>query len=110
MILAIASAALRLLLTAMTVLLLTHRQLADVFNRRERIGLGLLGGSGFMTIPVILDVNKEGTPFDVIAGLAFSLGAIVFLWGFTDRKLGHARRNQEQIEAAERHFAGKANR
>lgn len=104
---AIISALLRAVLVGITVFMLTHPDLRDVLNRRERIGGGITGGCGFLTIPVILDVQSAGTPFDVIAGLAMSIGVILFLWGFLDRKLGHARRNRAAVEQATQHFARK---
>ena len=33
----------------------------------ERVGAGLIGGSALMTIPIVFDVDKDGTPFDVWA-------------------------------------------
>ncbi len=105
MILAIISASARAGLALMVVYLLI--KLGHILNFRERLGSGIMGGCGFLTIPVILDVNKTGTPFDVIAGLAFSVGAILFFWGFIDRKTGHERRNRQAVIEAERHLAGK---
>lgn len=100
------SAALRLLLTIVLARMLMR--LGHILNLRERIGAGIMGGSGLMTVAVILDRYKDGTPFDVWAGLLFSLGAVVFFWGFIDRKLGHERRNAEAVEQARRHFSGRA--
>jgi hypothetical protein len=108
MILAILSAILRAILAGIVIFMLIHPDLGDVLNKRERWGAGILGGCGFMTIPVILDVNKVGTPFDTVAGLLFSVGAIMFLWGFIDRKLGHARRNRAAVEQARQHLAARA--
>lgn len=99
------SAALRLLLTIVLARMLMR--LGDILNWRERLGAGVMGGSGFLTIAVILDRYRGGTPFDVWAGLLFSLGAVVFFWGFIDRKLGHERRNAEAVRQAKRHLAGR---
>lgn len=104
-VLAIISAILRACIAGLAAFMLTHRDLGQILNRRERWGAGIVGGCGFLTIPVILDINKAGTPFDTVAGLAFSVGMILFMWGFIDRKLGHARRNSEAVEQAKRHFA-----
>lgn len=105
MIFAIISAAARAGLALMVVYLLI--KLGHILNFRERLGAGIMGGCGFLTIPVILDINRQGTPFDVVAGLAFSVGAILFFWGFIDRKTGHERRNREAVRQAEHHLAGK---
>jgi hypothetical protein len=105
MILAFVSATLRVLLILIIVRLITR--LERVLSWREKTGAGIMGGSGFLTLAVILDVHKEGTPFDVWAGLLFSLGASLFFWGFMDRKLGHERRNDEAKEQARLHLAGR---
>lgn len=104
--LAVVSIALRLIVVALACVLITR--LHDILNWRERTGAGIFGGAGFLTIGVIADVNKEGTPFDTVAGLVMSIGLALFLWGFLDRKLGHERRNRQQKEAAEQHFRSKA--
>lgn len=106
-VLAIFSAILRAVIAGLAAFMLTHRELGQILNKRERWGAGIVGGCGFLTIPVILDVNKVGTPFDTVAGLAFSVGMILFMWGFIDRKLGHARRNASAVEQAKQHFAGR---
>ncbi len=105
MILVIISAAARAGLALMVVYLLI--KLGHILNFRERLGAGMIGGCGFLTIPVILDIHKTGTPFDIIAGLAFSVGAALFFWGFISRKTGHERRNRQAVIEAERHLAGK---
>ncbi len=102
--LAIFSAVLRAVIAGLAAFMLTHRELGQILNKRERWGAGIVGGCGFLTIPVILDVNKVGTPFDTVAGLAFSVGMILFMWGFIDRKLGHARRNAQSLEQARDHL------
>jgi len=105
MILLYASAALRLLLTIVLTRMLMR--LGHVLNFREKLGAGVMGGTGFMTIPVILDHHNHGTPFDTWAGLLFSLGAVIFFWGFIDRKLGHERRNEEAVRQAKAWHAGR---
>lgn len=99
MIIAIASALSRAILICILIYMITR--LHDILNLRERMGAGIMGGSGFMTIAVILDVSKEGTPYDVWAGMLFSIGAAVFFWGFIDRKLGHERRNKRATHEAD---------
>lgn len=99
------SAFLRLMLSCVIAHMLTR--VAHMLNARERIGAGLMGGAALMTVPVILDVNKEGTPFDTVAGLLFTFGAILFFRGFVRRKLGHERRNEEAVEQARSHLAAR---
>lgn len=78
-----------------------------MLNHLERIGLGLVGGSAFMTIPVILDAHKDGTPFDVWAGIVFTVGVIMYLIGRLSRHIKHEKRNAEALKQARGHFAGK---
>lgn len=105
MILAIISAAARAGLALMVVYLIIR--LGHILNFRERFGASVMGGCGFLTIPVILDIHRQGTPFDVVAGLAFSVGAILFFWGFIDRKTGHERRNRKAVDEATSYLASK---
>lgn len=99
------SAAMRFLLT----LLVTYKlaRWGHMLNQIERCGLGLIGGSAFMTIPVILDRYKEGTPFDVWAGLIFTMGVTLYLLGRLSRHVRHERRNLQTIDQARAHFARK---
>ena len=92
-VLAFISAVFRIAVVGFAIVLITR--LNHILTWRERTGAGVIGGSGFLTIAVILDVGREGTPFDTVAGLMLSLGLALFFWGFMDRKLGHERRNAE---------------
>ena len=100
------SAFLRFLLT----LLVTYKlaRWGHMLNQTERCGLGLIGGSSFMTIPVILDRYKDGTPFDVWAGLLFTLGVTLYLLGRLSRHVRHEKRNLDAVEQAREHFARKS--
>lgn len=80
---------------------------ADMLNIGERIGLGLAGGSAFLTLAVISDVNKEGTPFDVWAGMLFSLGFVIYLASRQIRLQRHEKANEQMIRQAREHFAKK---
>jgi len=103
LLLTVMSAAARLALCIVIARLLMR--LGHILNAAERIGAGLMGGSGLMTVPVILDVHSDGTPFDVWAGVVFTIGGLMFFSGFMHRKLGHERKNEEAVEAARQHFA-----
>lgn len=70
----------------------------------ERVGAGLIGGSALMTIPIVFDVDKNGTPFDVWAGTVSAVGILVFIVGRLIRLRKHANNNQAQIDAALVHF------
>lgn len=78
-----------------------------MLNAGERFGLGLAGGSAFMTLAVIQDVEREGTPFDTWAGMLFSLGLAVYLIARQLRLHRHEKANQEAVEQAREHFARK---
>jgi hypothetical protein len=105
MIVVVLAAALRACLVLVAIYVLNRFH--DILWFREKIGIGILAGSGFLTLPVILDFDKRGTPYDTWAGLAFSLGTLIFFWGFIDRKLGHERRNTAAIRAARRHLTAR---
>lgn len=106
MIAAILAASLRLAIVVLISVKVTR--FGHMLNFLQRLGLGLMGGSGFLTIPVILDVYKEGTPFDIWAGMAMSFGIGLYLWGTILRNARHDKRNEEALAAARAHFAGKA--
>jgi hypothetical protein len=105
MMLIIASAALRLSLTA----LITYKLIwwGHMLNQIERCGLGLMGGSGFLTVAVIADAHKEGTPFDVWAGLLFTAGVGIYLIGRLSRHIRHEKRNAEMAAQGKAYRAGK---
>ena len=79
-----------------------------MLNCVERYGLGIIGGSAFLTIPVILDAHGEGTPFDTWSGVLLSLGIILYLGGRLSRHIRHEHNNELAKEAARQHFGGKA--
>lgn len=103
MILAILSATLRLTLVFLLYRLVTRFR--HILSRKEKFGAGFMGGSGFLTVWVILDFHRSGTPFDTWAGFFFSFGAVLFFWGFIERKIGHEGRNEVAVEQARRHLA-----
>lgn len=99
------NAVLRLILLGMVVMILIQRH--EAFSRLERGGLGLMGGSAFMTIPVVLDINASGTPFDDWATCLLPLGCVVFIAGRWLRVRAHSVRNAWAVDEARRHFEGK---
>lgn len=105
MTLVILSVLLRLTLTAYITYELVRY--GPMLNMGERVGLGMAGGSSFMTIAVISDVNHEGTPFDNVAGMLFSLGFVVYLIARQLRLHRHEKANQDAVEQAREHFARK---
>jgi len=74
-----------------------------ILNIVERIGMGVLGGMCLMTIFVVMDVKKQGTPFDDWAGLGYVAGMLIFFSGFFYRKMRHDRNNKLQIKMWEEH-------
>jgi hypothetical protein len=101
--LVLASAGARLLFSLMLGWVLIR--VGHMLNLAERIGIGLMGGAGFMTTAVILDYETaHGTPFDVWAGALFTVGGWLFFSGFVHRKMGHERRNDEAMRQAQAHL------
>lgn len=82
-------------------------QYHDALNRVERGGLGLVGGSSFLTIPVVIDINRSGTPFDLWASCLMSLGCVMFILGRGMRLRKHASANDVMRERAKHYLEGK---
>jgi hypothetical protein len=101
----IIAALLRLILTALVIYKLMRwgHMLIPV----ERFGLGIIGGSAFMTVPVILDAKRYGTPFDTWAGVLFTLGVTLYLAGRLSRHIRHERANDAMVAQHEARIAGR---
>jgi len=76
----------------------------DSFNQLERAGLSLGGGTALLTIPVIFDVHKIGTPMDGWAGTMFTFAMFLYFLGRLRRMLNHAARNEEMNQRAREHL------
>lgn len=70
----------------------------DASNMAERIGLGMLGGCSFLTVPSIWD--RAASPFDGWSTTVMSAGVLLFVGGRTFRDRKHAMRNEEQTNQA----------
>lgn len=73
-------------------------------NSWERFGMGLAGGSAFLTIPAVWDL--PGNPFDKWSTTLFSAGILIYFIGRMSRHMRHARNNALANEAAEKHLRG----
>lgn len=82
---------LRLLLTAIVIVKVTRFH--ATLNTVERIGLGMMGGSGLLTVDVIW--QRTDSPYYEWAPVFFTLGAILFLGGRAWRDRRHEQRNAE---------------
>lgn len=91
----IIAAALRLCLTILVIYKLMRW--GHMLITIERVGLGIMGGSAFMTVPVILDAKRYGTPFDTWAGVLFTLGVTLYLAGRLSRHIRHERANDAMV-------------
>jgi uncharacterized membrane protein (DUF441 family) len=76
----------------------------DTFNHLERAGLAFGSGTALLTIPVIFDINKVGTPMDGWAGTAFTFAMLLYFLGRLSRIRAHAQRNEEMNERAREHL------
>lgn len=99
----IANVAGRLILTMLVVYKLSLFR--DHMILAERIGLGLMGGGSFLTIPIIID--REGNPFNGWAITLLTFGAVIFIAGRTWRDYRHAAANREQMRISEEYFRRK---
>lgn len=76
----------------------------DTFNQLERAGMSIAAGTSFLTIPVIFDLNKTGTPMDGWAGTAFTFGVLIYFIGRMTRLRAHAAANDEMNRQAREHL------
>lgn len=93
----------RLLLTIIGVYKMT--QFREHMIPMERIGLGVMCGGSFLTIPIIID--EHGNPFSGWATTVLTFGAIVFLLGRTWRDRRHAKANEAMIRQYEARMAAR---
>lgn len=93
----------RLILTMLVVYKLSLFRDHMIFA--ERIGLGLMGGGSFLTIPIIID--RDGNPFNGWAITLLTFGAVIFIAGRTWRDRRHAKANREQMRISEEYFRRK---
>ena len=93
----------RFVLTVIVIYKVT--QLRPTMNVIERVGLGLVGGCGFLTIGVIWE--RDG-PFEGWASTMMTFGCILFLGGRTWRDLRHQRANDAMARMAGRWHADRS--
>ncbi len=79
----------------------------DTFNQWERAGLSVGAGTSLLTIPVIFDIQKIGTPMDGWAGALFTFAMLLYFIGRVKRLHAHEARNDEMRAQARRHFDDK---
>lgn len=77
----------------------------DGLNVVQRVGCGLIGGSSFLIIPPILDLEHQGTPFDLWPSVIFRLGILCYSGGAIWRRYGHEWNNAKMRRQADAHFA-----
>ncbi|MEH3121157.1 MAG: hypothetical protein PGN16_04120 [Sphingomonas phyllosphaerae] len=86
----------RLLVTVVVVIKVTRFR--ETMNGLERTGLGFVGGTSFLTIPVIW--QREGSPFDLWAATILTFGVLMFLIGRTIRDRKHDKANRAAANEA----------
>lgn len=82
--------------------------LNGVYNKAERIGLGLIGGPSFMLMLSLME--GEDSPFRLWAFTIFMVGNFVYFLGRFSREIRHHRANEQAKEQARQHFERKAAR
>jgi hypothetical protein len=75
----------------------------DMLNPAERFGLGICGGTVFLTIPVVFASGNYRTPFDDWASMLFTFGFLIYLASRTTRHVRHQRNNDLAAKAARLH-------
>jgi hypothetical protein len=81
---------------------------ADDLNKTERVGLGLLGGSSFMTIgPIWGSYQRVQTPYDQWSGFLMTMGCLIFAGGRMWRLHRHRLRNRRARDEARQYLAGR---
>jgi len=93
----------RILLTLIVTVKITRFRVT--LNVWERVGLGLMGAGGFLTVNVIWE--QRASPFDGWASVLMTYGAVMFLAGRTWRDWNHEWRNSRTIRDAQRHLVAK---
>jgi len=77
-------------------------------SRAERLGIGIMGGTGLMTVPVIYMTAKHiPSPYDGWASLLFTVGAIVFFSGWMHRKRTHDLANDRAAREAHSYLSSR---
>jgi len=65
----------------------------EALNYWERLGMGMIAGGALMTLPIIIDLSKDGTPFDKWSPSIMSLGILIFFGARMVRIVRHAKNN-----------------
>lgn len=99
---AMLNSAFRLAVTGILIYKLFHFR--ETFNQWERAGMSIAAGTSFLTIPVIFDINKTGTPMDGWAATAFTFGVMVYFIGRLLRLRAHATNNEAMNARAREHL------
>jgi hypothetical protein len=71
-------------------------------NMFERLGMGLMGGGSFLTVPVIL--YPQNTPFDGWSTSILTWGVICFLGGGLYRRWKHKRANDQAVSQSKQYL------
>lgn len=69
-----------------------------LLNQAERVGLAVAGSGSFLTLAPIWDVYREGTPYDIWAGVLLAFGFLLYMLGRLSRHIRHDRNNRAQVE------------
>jgi multisubunit Na+/H+ antiporter MnhG subunit len=75
----------------------------DQFNRVERIGMGLVGGTMILRVGPLMS-SPETNPFSNWSTFVMTVGLVMMHWGRLARLIRHARRNTLAADAATAHL------
>jgi hypothetical protein len=99
---AVLNSVFRLAVTAILIYKLFNYR--ESFNEWEKAGMSIAAGTCFLTIPVIFDIDKTGTPMDGWAGTAFTFGIMIYFIGRMKRLHAHAVNNEAMNRQAREHL------
>ena len=74
----------------------------------ERVGMGMMGGGGLLSVPVIMgNANDTTTPFDGWSTSVLTIGALLYFSGRLTRHIRHERNNKRAAQQARDYLASR---
>ena len=79
----------------------------DMLNAPERLGMGLIGGSVTLSMAILWDWEKLGTPFTDWSTSLLRVGVLIYLAGRLSRHIRHRRNNETAKRQAKERLRAK---